>query len=63
MKKQTTQENEGILATYHFEPCIFVSMDQFMSITPGQHNEGIGREGAKNHFHDGTIFNDAGCAI
>ena len=58
-KKQAIEEKEGVLAADQYEVGDFVSMDQFNCGTPGRRYEGYGREGARNRFHGGTIFNDA----
>jgi hypothetical protein len=53
------EEKAGILSANQYQPGDFVSMDQFVSGTPGRLFTGYGREAQHNRFQGGTIFNDA----
>ena len=53
------KEKEGILSAEQYKPGDFVSMDQYISKTPGRLPIGYGQEGPDNKYHGGTIFNDA----
>jgi hypothetical protein len=58
-KQLTVEEKAGILSANQFQVRDLVSMDQFVSGTPGQLFSGYGHEAQHNRFHGGTIFNDA----
>lgn len=53
------EEKAGILSANRYQPGDLVSMDQFVSGTPGRLFSGYGREPQHNRFQGGTIFNDA----
>lgn len=59
MKQQAIEEKQGILSANKYLPGDLVSMDQFVSGTPGRLYSGYGREAPQNRFQGGTIFNDA----
>ena len=59
MKQLAVEEKAGILSANQYQPGDFVSMDQFVSGTPGRLFTGYGREAQHNRFQGGTIFNDA----
>jgi len=59
-KQLAVEEKAGILSARHYQPGDLVSMDQFVSGTPGRLFSGYGREAQHNRFQGGTIFNDAG---
>jgi hypothetical protein len=58
-KQLAVKEKAGILSANQYQVRDLVSMDQFVSGTPGWLFSGHGREAQYNRFHDGTIFNDA----
>lgn len=58
-KQLAVDEKAGILSANQYRPGDFVSMDQFISGTPGCLFSGYGREADHNRFQGGTIFNDA----
>ncbi len=58
-KQLAVEEKAGILSANQYQVGDLVSMDQFVSGTPGQLFSGYGREAQYNRFHGGTIFNDA----
>jgi len=58
-KKVDIEEKQGILACEKYEVGDFVSMDQYISKTPGRLPTGFGREQPQNRYNGGTIFNDA----
>ena len=62
-KTSAVKEKEEILAAEKYKPGDFVSMDQFVSRTPGRLPTGYGREAVHNRCHGGTIFNDAASGI
>ncbi len=53
------EEKAGILSANQYQVGDLVSMDQFVSGTPGQLFSGYGHEAQHKWFHGGTIFNDA----
>jgi hypothetical protein len=53
------EEKAGILSANQYQVGDLVSMDQFVSGTPGLLFSGYGREAQHNQFHGGTILNDA----
>ncbi len=58
-KQLAVEEKAGILSTNQYQVRDLVSMDQFVSGTPGQLFSGYGHEAQHNWFHGGTIFNYA----
>jgi hypothetical protein len=58
-KQLAVEEKAGILSANQYQVRDLVSMDQFVSGTPGRLFTGYGREAQHNRFHGGTIFNDA----
>jgi hypothetical protein len=58
-KQLVREEKAGILSAIEDQVGDLVSMDQFVSGTPGRLLSGYGREAQHNWFHGGTIFNDA----
>jgi len=58
-KQLAVEEKAGILSANQYQPGDLVSMDQFVSGTPGRLFTGYGREAQHNRFQGGTIFNDA----
>jgi hypothetical protein len=58
-KQLAVEEKAGILSANQYQVGYLVSMDQFVSDTPGWLFYGYGREAQHNQFHGGTIFNDA----
>ncbi len=58
-KQLAVEEMAGILSANHYQVGDLVSMDQFVSGTPGWLFSGYGREAQRSWFHGGTIFNDA----
>jgi transposase InsO family protein len=58
-KQLAVEEKAGILSANQYQVGDLVSMDQFVSGTPGWLFSGYGREAQHNWFHGRTIFNDA----
>jgi hypothetical protein len=58
-KQLAVEEKSEILSANQYQVEDLVSMDQFVSGTPGWLFSGYGREAQHNWFHGGTIFNDA----
>jgi hypothetical protein len=58
-KQLAVEEKAGILSANQYQVGDLVSMDQFVSGTPGKLFTGYGCEPQHNRFHGGTIFNDA----
>lgn len=59
MRQQAIDEQAGVLAANNYRPGDFVSLDQYVCVTPGRLYTGFGREPDRHRFHGGTIFNDA----
>ncbi len=53
------EEKAGILSANQYQVRDLVSMDQFVSATPGRLFSGYGGEAQHNWFYGRTIFNDA----
>ncbi len=58
-KQLAVEETAGILSANQYQVGDLVSMNQFVSGTPGWLFSCYGREAQHNRFHGGTIFNDA----
>ncbi len=58
-KQLAVEEKAGILSANQYQVRDLVSMDQFVSGTPGWLFSGYGRDAQHNRFHGGTIFSDA----
>ncbi len=58
-KQLAVKEKARILSANQYQVGDLVSMDQFVSGTPGRLFSGYGHEAQHNWFHGGTIFNDA----
>jgi hypothetical protein len=58
-KQLAVGEKAGILSANQYQVGDLVSMDKFVSGTPGWLFSGYGCEPQHNRFHGGTIFNDA----
>jgi hypothetical protein len=58
-KQLAVEEKAGFLSANQYQVRDLVSMDQFVSGTPGWLFSGYGREAQHHRFHCGTIFNDA----
>ncbi len=58
-KQLAVEEKAGILSANQYQVRDLVSMDQFVSGTPGRLFSGYGHEAQHNQFHGGTIFNYA----
>ena len=56
---KAVQEKEKILSSGALDVGDLVSMDQFVSHTPGRLESGFGRTSADNCYHGGTIFHEA----
>ena len=61
--QSAVKDKEGILAAEQYKPGDFVSIDPYISKTPGRLPTGYGREGPDSRYHGGTIFNDAASGI
>ncbi len=59
IKQLAVEEKAGILLANQYQVRVVVSMDQFVSGTPGRFFSGYGSEAQHNWFLGGTIFNDA----
>ena len=55
MKQHAIKEKAGVLLADKYQPGDLVSMDQFVSGTPGRLLTGYGREAPHNRFQGGTI--------
>jgi len=58
-RQLAVEEKAGILSANRYQPGDLVSMDQFVSGTPGRLFSGYGCEPQHNRFQGSTIFNDA----
>ena len=62
-KVKYVTEKEGIIDCDKYEVGYFVPTDQFFVRTPGRLPTVYGRERRQNHFHGGTIYNDAASGL
>jgi hypothetical protein len=62
-KQLAVEEKAGILSANQYQVADLVSMDQFVSGTPGWLFSGYGHEAQHNRFHGRTIFDDAASGV
>ena len=62
-QRQPVLDKEGLISRNKYEVGYFVSTNQFVVQTPGRLPNGYGRERCENHFHGGTIYNDAASGL